>query len=135
MIQKTFQAKKKNLSVSIGKWGEEMALKYLMKKGHMLVARNYRIPGGELDLITMNNGILVFVEVKLRQNKDFGPPEEALNYRKRQKILRTIFTYLEKENVSIQPRPVTWQLDLIAIEHKPGARKGTIKHFQNILVA
>lgn len=50
-----------------GKWGEEIALQYLIEKGYRMLAARYRTPYGEIDLIVGNTTHLVFVEVKARK--------------------------------------------------------------------
>lgn len=66
----------------MGAWGEDLALRYLIKHGYRLVERNYRTRRGEIDLILRNEGTLVFVEVKLRRGTGFGDPLEAVTPRK-----------------------------------------------------
>ena len=51
----------------VGKWGEDIAVEYLIKRGREVVARNIRTPYGEIDIITKQGGIIVFVEVKTRR--------------------------------------------------------------------
>jgi putative endonuclease len=66
----------------LGAWGEDLALRYLIKHGYRLVERNYRTRRGEIDLILRKEGTLVFVEVKLRRGTGFGDPLEAVTLRK-----------------------------------------------------
>ena len=66
----------------MGAWGEDLALRYLIKHGYRLVERNYRTRRGEIDLILREEGTLVFVEVKLRRGTGFGDPLEAVTPRK-----------------------------------------------------
>lgn len=66
----------------MGAWGEDLALRYLIKHGYRLVERNYRTRRGEIDLILRKEGTLVFVEVKLRRGTGFGDPLEAVTLRK-----------------------------------------------------
>ena len=61
-----------------GAWGEELALRYLRRRGYERVERNYRTRYGELDLILRQEGSLVFVEVELRRGAGFGDPLEAV---------------------------------------------------------
>ncbi len=62
----------------LGKEGERIAERYLLKKGYKLVERNYRCPSGELDLIVLDLRVVVFVEVKTRTGHAFGTPFEAV---------------------------------------------------------
>ena len=61
-----------------GTWGEELALRYLRRRGYTLVERNYRTRYGELDLIVRHHNTLVFVEVKTRRGVGLGNPLEAV---------------------------------------------------------
>jgi putative endonuclease len=76
-------------SQSSGAWGEDLALRYLTRRGYRLVERNYRKRRGEIDLIVRNEDSLVFVEVKLRRSTGFGDPLEAVTARK-QAIIRSL---------------------------------------------
>ena len=60
-----------------GTRGENLAVKFLLDKGHILVQRNYkdRVSRGEIDVITRDQDCLVFVEVKAGRPHEFGPPE------------------------------------------------------------
>jgi putative endonuclease len=77
-----------------GAWGEELALRYLTKRGYELVERNYRTRYGELDLILRHEDTLVFVEVKLRRGLGFGDPLEAVTPRKQAAIRALAERYL-----------------------------------------
>ena len=79
---------------SSGAWGEDLALRYLTRRGYSLVERNYRKRRGEIDLIVRNKEILVFVEVKLRRSTRFGDPLEAVTARKQATIRALAEQYL-----------------------------------------
>jgi putative endonuclease len=74
---------------SSGAWGEDLALRYLTRRGFQLVKRNYRTRYGEIDLILRKDDLLVFVEVKLRRGTGFGNPLEAVTLQK-QTTLRSL---------------------------------------------
>lgn len=63
----------------LGKKGEALAAKYLKKLGYKLLAKNYRTPFGEADLIFSYGEQTVFVEVKTRTNTAFGEAKEAVD--------------------------------------------------------
>ena len=65
---------------------EEQAAAYLVKRGLVLLDKNYRCRQGEVDLIGIHENCLVFVEVKYRKNAKQGMPEEAVDRRKQTKI-------------------------------------------------
>jgi len=70
----------------LGIWGERIAENYLRSKGYRLIARNYRIGRGEIDLIFESENICVFVEVKTRSSEAYGRPEEFVDERKQDMI-------------------------------------------------
>jgi putative endonuclease len=81
-----------------GAWGEELALRYLTRRGYVLIERNYRTRYGELDLILRHRNTIVFAEVKLRRGTGFGDPLEAVTPRKQAAIRLLAEQYLsEKE--------------------------------------
>jgi putative endonuclease len=85
-------------ALALGRRGEDLAHRYLRKRGFIVVARNYRLPSGdaEADLIAWDGEMLVFVEVKSRETADFGPPERAIGEEKRKHMLRIAREYSRK---------------------------------------
>jgi len=69
-----------------GDLGEEIARRYLSRKGYEIVESNYRTRRGELDLISRHKDTLVIVEVKLRRGTAYGTPLEAVTPRKQNAI-------------------------------------------------
>ena len=67
---------------------EEKAAAFLKERGFFLLDMNYRCRQGEVDLIGIHDGCLVFVEVKYRKDKRSGAPEEAVGPAKQMKICR-----------------------------------------------
>lgn len=92
-----------SLNLSLGMKGESLAATYLLEKGYKLIARNYRAGRGEIDLIVQKDGILIFVEVKLRSGNAFGFPEDFVGSAKQEKVIQTAEAYLEE---------VDWQHDI-----------------------
>jgi putative endonuclease len=78
----------------VGVRGEKLAVKYLRKQGARILARNYRCPVGEGDIIILDKtaGELAIVEVKTRSEGQHTDPESAVNSEK-QKRLREIAQY------------------------------------------
>lgn len=65
-----------------------MAARYLCTHDYTILARNYRTPFGEVDLIAQKDGVLVYVEVKYRSSNDYGDPLEAVDRRKQRQICK-----------------------------------------------
>jgi putative endonuclease len=113
----------------LGKFGEELACKYLKGKGYKIIDQNYYARSGEIDIIAKYNDVLVFVEVKTRTNQNFGLPEEAIDYYKQQKLKKTVEYYLLKHNFSDQ----NFRVDSVAIEIDRQTEKAKIRHEENII--
>ena len=84
----------------IGNNGEQQACEYLITKGYKIEKRNYRCKMGEVDIIAKDrSGELVFVEVKTRKSYKYGFPLEAINYYKKNHILKVAQYYMMKNNI------------------------------------
>ncbi len=81
-------------TVGVGKFGEDIACRYLESNGYTIIKRNYRASGGEIDIVAKKGTHLAFVEVKTRKNQKFGSASEAVNYHKQQKIIHTARAFL-----------------------------------------
>lgn len=79
-----------------GDRGERLAERHLKRLGYRILERNYRTPVGELDIVAMDGGTLVFVEVKARRGAGFGAPEMSVNLHKRRQITKAALVYLSK---------------------------------------
>jgi putative endonuclease len=86
--------------LALGRRGEDLAHRFLRRKGFTIVARNYRLASGdaEADLIAWEGEELVFVEVKTRQTAAFGPPDRAVGEEKRVHLQRVAREYARKTN-------------------------------------
>ena len=115
---------------NIGKLGEDIAVKYLVKHGYRIVERNYRKPWGEIDIIAKKKGILTFVEVKTQKSGFEWRPEENVNWHKKQQLRRIINTYLKES----QMYGVEWQVDVLAIELDFQTKNASVEHIPNILL-
>ncbi|WP_294750376.1 YraN family protein [uncultured Ruminococcus sp.] len=88
----------------VGRLGEEAVCKYLADRGYSIVERNYRIKGGEIDIIADNGDYIAFVEVKSRKPDSMVSGFEAVNKRKRSLIIKTAADYCCKHPSMLQPR-------------------------------
>ena len=77
-----------------GAQAEKLAVQYLQQNGLKLVEQNYRGRFGEIDLIMQDGTTLVFVEVRLRRNGEFGGAAASIDMRKQQRIVSTAQQYL-----------------------------------------
>ncbi len=81
--------------IELGKAGELLIADHLRQKGYVIIDRNWRIKGGEIDLIaTSPDGVIVFIEVKTRSSESFGHPLEAINSEKQSRLMRLALAWL-----------------------------------------
>ena len=100
---------------SLGKIGEELAAQYLIDKGYEILERNWRAYRKEIDIIAIDGNDIVFVEVKTRQDDDYGSPEMAVNRQKRAHIYAAASAYYYEHKISLDVR-----FDVIAILYHDG---------------
>ena len=79
----------------LGRKAEDEAADYLSKNGYRILHRNLRARFGEIDVVARDGPALCFVEIKARSSTRFGFPEEAVNFQKRQKLLKLAAWYLQ----------------------------------------
>ena len=106
-------------AVTKGAATESMALKYLEKQGLTFVEKNFRIKQGELDLVMMDSGTLVFIEVRYRKSSSYGTPEETVTVQKQKKLLQAAAAYLQTNGLTDR---YPCRFDVVAItpiEQKP----------------
>ncbi len=86
-------------NIEKGKLGENISVDYLIKNGYKILERNYRNKIGEIDIIALYDGILVFIEVKSRSNINYGYAFEAVNLKKQRKIINTSSIYIKSNGL------------------------------------
>lgn len=75
--------------------GEELALKFLLKKNYRLIIRNFHSAGGEIDLIMLDNDVLVFIEVKYRKT-GLQTALSSISQSKQRKLYETAGVFLSR---------------------------------------
>ena len=83
----------------LGRDAERLAERHLARAGYRILGRNYRVKGGEIDIIAREGDTLAFVEVKARRSDRFGAPGEAVNFAKQKKICRVAQCYLKAKGM------------------------------------
>lgn len=109
----------------LGKWGEEVAFRYLVNLGYLILHRNWTCHWGEIDMVAKKRGRLYFFEIKTRYSNVL----ESVSWFKQRHLLRTIQIYLKKYGHSFE----NFQADFIGVETSEGKPKLT--HLENILEA
>lgn len=82
--------------LDLGRLGEEMAGLFLQAHGYQIVEQNWRARGGELDLVCLCSGQVVFVEVKTRTSRDYGGPGGALSKGKQKRLSKAAARFLSE---------------------------------------
>ncbi len=129
----------KNLKISseIGKLGEDIALKYVLKLGFSLVCRNYLTQFGEIDIVAEKDGKLHFVEVKSVSCADLSEidslkykPEDNVHAKKLERLCRTIEIYCNSQKTGEKP----WEIDVLSIFINKKTKEAKVRPIWNIVI-
>ncbi len=102
----------KHSSPQIGRHAETVAAGHLRFLGYEVLETNYSTRMGEVDIVALHGGTLVFCEVRARRPSVYGSPEESLTTSKRAKLVAAAEHYLQASG----GRWKDWRMDLVAIE-------------------
>jgi putative endonuclease len=108
----------------LGRTGEELAARHLAGRGYTILERNYRAPYGEIDLIALDGGTVVFVEVKTRTTDAYGAPELAVDLRKQERMVKAALGYLKHKKLHQMP----CRFDVVAISGAGSEKVELIQH-------
>lgn len=111
-----------------GNRGEDLACRFLKKNGYKILERNYRIRGGEIDIVAKDDDTLVFVEVKTRWSHDFGPPVEAMTPWKIKALLKPARFYVQK----IGWGDKEYRLDFVGVDFADSKDNPKIELIKNV---
>lgn len=114
----------------LGQWGEDVAAKQLASEGYAILERNWRCSIGEIDIVARDGEVLVFAEVKTRQSKSFGTPEESITPRKGQRLIDLGVQYCFAHELE----DVEWRIDIVAIEVGRDGRLLRCEHIPNAVM-
>ncbi len=124
----------------LGGSGERLAAAWLEARGYRVVARNWRCPYGEIDLIAEavtpdaganGGGEIVFVEVKTRRGVAMGAPEEAITRVKRRHLIAATQHYLAERGEEQRP----YRIDVIAVDLTATGSLREVRHFPRCIEA
>lgn len=113
---------------AVGKYGEDLAARHLVGAGFTVLARNWRCPAGEIDIVARDGDVLVIIEVKTRRSTAFGSPAEAITRRKADKLRELALTW-----VADHPhggRPLRFDVVSIVLPKYGAAR---LEHLRDVL--
>jgi len=100
----------------LGKKGEDLAFRFLKKRGYRIIEQNYVCKMGEMDLIAKEKDTLVFIEVKTRTSMYFGPPQLAVTKFKQRQMSKVALYFLKEKKLE----DVKARFDVVAILLTPG---------------
>ncbi|MBO9577813.1 MAG: YraN family protein [Microbacteriaceae bacterium] len=115
-------------NIELGRRGEQLAADYLTAGGHRVLDRNWRCPRGELDLVTLDRGQVVAVEVKTRTSLDFGHPFEAIDRRKLERVYRLGWAWCaahERAGAAVR-------VDAVAVVLGRRGERAVIEHLEGV---
>lgn len=111
----------------VGRFGEDVAERYVREQGWEVLARNWRCPHGELDLVAVDGDELTAVEVKTRRSHAYGAPEEAVTAEKLARLRRLTGAWLASQGRSF----AGVRIDVIAVTI-PRAGAATVEHLRGV---
>ncbi len=138
------QGAKKGEKNKVGAYGEEIAAKYLKRRGFSILETNYLKKWGEIDIVSRetlgNKHIIHFVEVKtvsyetkemLQKAVSYGTwrPEENVHPKKIERMCRTIESWLMENKCDFD-----WQIDVISVRIVPREKYATVKYIPNVIL-
>lgn len=98
----------------LGKLGEELAVELLQKTGYTILETNWTFQKAEIDILAQKENTLAVVEVKTRSSTAFGLPQDFVNPKKIQLLVKAVNEYVVSNDLDVEIR-----FDIIAI-HKEG---------------
>lgn len=120
-----------------GELGEDLSVRLLLSKGHVLVERNYTKKWGEIDIVTKKKGVIHFIEVKsisanVEKHVSHGTlgirPEDHMDRNKQERLKRVIETYIHERKVE------EWRFDLVCVFIDQNSKKAFIDLVENIIL-
>lgn len=110
----------------LGSRGERAAARFLRRRRHRIIARNYDCPSGEIDLITTQGETIVFIEVKARSDEQGKDADQTVGRVQRERIVRAAQYFLRRAQSESRPS----RFDVVTV-YFPSDGKPKIEHFEN----
>lgn len=113
----------------VGTKGEDMVARFMRNKGFTLIKRNYQCRWGEIDIVAEMGDFIVFTEVKTRKEDTSIPIEEAVDIRKRKRLILSAEDFLSKYPSDKQPR---FDTAMVTVSKKPDGNTGySLKYIES----
>ena len=94
-----------------------------------IAGTNFRTHESEIDIVVVDNGTQIFIEVKTRTNRGFGSGVEQISTRKPKRLQATAQRYLAENGLG----EAEWRIDLLSIEMSRSGRVGNIEHIPSAI--
>ena len=112
---------------TLGERGEIAAMRFLRRRGFVIVGRRESDALGELDLVAVDRRTIVFVEVKTRRSHEAGHPADAVHNEKQRRLTHLALGYLKRHDLLEHCS----RFDVVAVTWANDRRKPTVEHFRN----
>lgn len=114
-----------------GRAGEEIARGYLRDHDYSILESNFRTRYGEIDIIVKRGGVVAFVEVKARRDKQYGEPFEAVNLRKQGQIRRMAGMWLAANEGDTALADCDFRFDVVSIMLDENSAASQLLHIED----
>ncbi len=115
---------------ALGRYGEQLACRYLAENGFTILDRNWRCARGEIDVVARDTDAIVVCEVKTRTSEQFGAPFEAVTRRKLARLRRLAMLWLDAQQ-DLERAGLTVRVDVVSIL-KPAHSAARILHLRGV---
>jgi len=113
-----------NHNQKIGKFGQQIAIRFLKSKGFKILGQNIYFREGEIDILAEKDNILRFIEVKTRTNLKFGYPEEGVTAEKMEHLEDAMELYIAQHNIDQE-----CVLEIISVRLNLRNKRAYLKYF------
>jgi len=114
----------------LGATGEKVAARHLEAMGYRILERNVHLSRyGEIDIVAVDGDVLALVEVRTRQGRRLGTPEESVTPAKKSKLLMLGQIYVQQHGWE-----GPWRVDFVAVRFSPGGRLLDVRLYKNAVV-
>ena len=114
-----------------GRRSEQWAERYLRRKGHRILTRNWYCPAGEIDLVTRHGETLVIVEVRSTSHDNAESATHSVDHVKQERLTRLAVAFMKQYRV----QNVSARFDVVVLAWPSGAKEPIIEHFENAFPA
>ncbi len=111
----------------LGDFGERVPKAHLEAKGYRILATNFRVREGEVDIVAQQGDVVAFVDVKTRRGEAMGSAVEAIGRRKAQRLLQVAEAF-DQQHPELPPGR---RIDLIAIDLDAAGRVVSLQHIES----